>query len=325
MKKGISLMILSFFLGILWTFFSPSFVLAVYPEKPVTLICPVGPGGANDTIARAIAESMKKYFPKPIVVVNRPGGVVTIGTAETVTAKADGYTIGTTTMSAVTIMPHQMSLPYKTPDDYTPIALVGTQSDVVAVHSDSPFKTLNDFIEYARANPGKLRVGSFGVGHFTHLILEQLKSQAQIDVTNVFSKSGGEQVALLLGKHVDAQVLTVLEILPHVQGGKAKVLAVCDERRSAIFPEVPTFKESGYDITLTTYTLLIGPKELPPDVLSKLQEAYKKVSQDPNFVQLMERQGFTVLYEGTEELRKRLWKDYNANKGVLERLGEKKK
>jgi tripartite-type tricarboxylate transporter receptor subunit TctC len=268
---------------------------------------------------------MKKYFFQPVVVVNRPGGAGTIGTAEIVGARADGYTICSTTMSAITIKPHQMKLPYKTPDDYTPIALVGTQADVLSVLIDSPFKTLKDFIDFAKANPGKLRVGTVGIGHFTDLILEMLKFQAKIDVSDVPVKSGGEQIAMQLGKHVEGNITTVLEALPYIQGGKLRPLSLADEKRSPLLPDVPTFKELGYDITITTYTVLIGPKGLPPDIVSKFQEAYKKVSKDSSFVKFMDGQGVTVVYEDGAELKKRLWKDYNANKDIFERLGEKKK
>jgi tripartite-type tricarboxylate transporter receptor subunit TctC len=317
--------VVSLVFGIVNLFLYPGFALAAYPEKPVTLICVWGAGGANDLIAREIAETMKKYFPKPLAVVNRPGGAGTIGTAEIATARPDGYTIGTTTMSAIAIKPHQMKLPYKTPDDYMPIALVGTQADVLSVLIDGPFKTLKDFIEYAKGNPGKLRVATAGVGHFTDVILEMLRLKAKIDVVDVPTKSGSEQIAMQLGRHVEGNITTVLEALPYIQGGKLRSLALADEKRSPLLPDVPTFRELGYDITLITYTVLIGPKGLPSEVVSKLHEAYKKVSKDPSFIKFMDSQGVTVVYEEGATLKKRLWKDYSANKDIFEPIGEKKK
>jgi tripartite-type tricarboxylate transporter receptor subunit TctC len=311
--------------GILTIFLFTNFAIAVYPEKSVTLICVWGAGGANDSIARKLAETMKKYFPEPVVVVNRPGGAGTVGTAEIVAAKPDGYTIGTTTMSAITIKPHQMSLPYKTPDDYYPIALVGTQAFTLAVNSELPFKTLKDFIEYAKTNPGKVRVNHGGIGHISHLIFEQLKLQAQVDMLDVPFTGGGEQIAALLGKHTEASVLTLYELYPQLQAGKVRILALSDEKRRSLIPDVPTFKELGYDITMTTYTVLIGPKTLPIDVVSKIQEVYRKVSEDSTFLKFMEAQGFTVHYESTKDLKNRLWTDYNTNKNLFERIGEKKK
>jgi len=325
MKTRNVLIVASLIFGIVIVCLSPEWTLAAYPEKPVTLICVWGAGGANDLIAREIAETIKKYFPKPVAVVNRPGAAGTIGTAEIVAARPDGYTIGTTTMSAIAIKPHQMKLPYKTPDDYAPIALVGSQADVLSVLIDSPIKTLKDFIDYTKGNPGKLRVATCGLGHFTDVILEMLRFQAKIDVVDVPAKSGAEQIAMQLGKHVEGNITTILEALPYIQGGKLRPLALADEKRSPLLPNVPTFREVGFDITLTTYTVLIGPKGLPPEVVSKLQEAYKKVSKDPSFIKFMDDQGVTVVYEDGADLKTRLWKDYNVNKDIFERIGEKKK
>jgi tripartite-type tricarboxylate transporter receptor subunit TctC len=126
-----------------------------------------------------------------------------------------------------------------------------------------------------------------------------------------------------LGKHTEGTVLTLYELYPQVQAGKVRILAVSDEMRRQLVPDVPTFKELGYDITMTTYTVLLGPKNLPADVVSKIQEVYRKVSEDPAFLKFMEAQGFTVHYENTEDLKKRIWKDYNANKGIFERIGHK--
>lgn len=315
----------SFILAIMSIFFSPNFLRAAYPEKPMTLVCVYPAGGANDVIARHIANIMKKYFPEPVVVMNQAGAVGTVGTAMVASAKPDGYTIGLNTMSPVTIMPHLTKLPYDTPDDYTPIALVGAQQDFLVVHSDLPFNTLKDFIDYAKTNPGKLRLATGGVGHFTQLIVEQLKHQAQIDIVDVPTLAGASQIAVVLGKHVEGTLITPYETMANVEAGKLKALAVADEKRHPKLPRIPTFRELGYDITITTYTLLIGPKGLPSNIVSKIQEAYKKVSGDPEFIKAMDSQGFTIVYEGADELKERLWKDYKLNKGIFERLGTEKK
>jgi tripartite-type tricarboxylate transporter receptor subunit TctC len=326
MKRRNFLIVLNIILfWIIPVFLFTSFASAAYPEKPVTLICVWGTGGANDAIARSIALYMKKYFPQPLVVVNRPGGSGTVGMAEIVSSKPDGYTIGSTTMSSLTILPHQISLPYNTPDDYLPIALVGTQTFTMMCNSEMPYKTLKEFVEYAKAHPGKVRVGTGGIGHISHLILEQFKIQAQIDMIDVPFKGGGELIAAILGKHVETSVLTMHETLPHYQAGKVRILGVFDEKRRPPITEIPTVKELGYEVAMLTYTLLVGPKDLPPDIASKIRDAYKKTSEDPEFVKFIESQGMNVQYEGTEDLRKRLWKDYKANKGVFERLEQLKK
>ena len=311
---------------VLWGFLIISFprtARAVYPEKPVTLICVWGVGGTNDSVARTIAARMKAYFPKPVAVVNKPGGAGAIGTTEVVRATPDGYTLGSTTMTSLTIEPHRVNPPYKTPDDYTPIALVGFQAFILNVNPDVPFKTVADFIKYAKANPGKLRIGTFGEGHITHLILEQLKYLAQIDLTPVPFKGGGELVAALLGKHVEGAIAGTNDVIPHARAGKLNMLGVFDEKRRNPVMEIPTFKELGYDIAMLTYTMLIGPKNLSEGVVSTFGGAYKKVSEDREFRKFMEENGYTVQYEGSEDLKKRLWKDYRENKGIFERIGKK--
>ena len=323
MKEMRLLWILSIISGMMALFLGFNYAAAAYPEKPVTLICVWGAGGANDAVARSIATHMKKYFPKPIAVVNRAGGAGTIGTTEVIQAPPDGYTIGSTTMTPLTIQPHRVSLPYKTPDDYTPIALVGFQAYNLNIYSDMTCSTFNDLINYAKANPGKVRIGTLGLGHISHLILEQLKFQGKIDLTDVQFKGGGEQIVAVLGKHVEGSIAGINETIPHYRAGKLRILAVFDEKRRVPITEIPTMKELGYDITMLTYTLLIGPKDLPADVVSKIRDAYKKVSGDPEFLKFMEGIGYTPQYEGTEELRKRLWTDYKANKGIFERIQQK--
>lgn len=299
--------------------------LAAYPEKPVTLVCVWGAGGANDSIARNIAETMKKYFPQPMVVVNREGGAGTVGTSEVLRARPDGYVIGSTTMTSLATEPHLAKLPYNTPDDYIPIALVGRQAFALLVHKDIPVKTVKEFVEYVKANPGKVRLGTGGTAHITHLLMEQLNAKAQLDLMDVPFKGGGEKMTALIGKHIESSIATLFEVLPQARAGNVRVLGLCDEKRSPLLPEIPTMRETGYDITMTTYTILIGPKALPLDIVSKIQDAFKRVCQDPNFLKFMDAQGVTVAYEGTEEVRRRLWKDYRANKEVLERLGLIKK
>ncbi len=324
-RRKFLIIILSLTLGVTGAFLYGSIARADYPTKPVNFICVWGVGGQNDAITRTIAEYMKKYFPKPLVVVNRPGAGGTVGTAEIASAQPDGYTLGVSTMPPLTIEPHLVTLPYNTPDDYVPIALVGSTMFTLTVNSEFPWKTLKDFVEYAKANPGKVRVGTSGIGHITSVILEELKFTGKIDLTEVPFKGGGEDIAAVLGKHVEADVLSLFEAVPLHKSGKTRALVLFAENRSPLLPDVPTCKESGYDIARSTYTAIIGPKGLPTDVVTTFQNAYKKVSEDPDFLKYMNGIGVNVKYEGTADLRKRLWNDYKGNKDIFDRIGLKKK
>lgn len=304
--------------------YAPPASLAVYPEKPVTFICVFPAGGAMDMTARALTEAARKYFPKALAVVNRPGAAGTIGTAEMIQAKPDGYTIGITAVAVLTVQPHRTKLPFASPEDYTPIIKLVNNPICLTVKSDSPWKTIREFIAYAKANPGKVRVGHPGIGTIPHLDAEQLKAMANIDLTAVPFAGGAESVPAMLGGHVEAISQHHSEVLPQVQAGKARVLGVFEEKRSPLFPDAPTFKEIGYDITSAVYYLVIGPKGLPSQILTMLHEALKKAMEDPIFAKPMEGKGFYVSYEGPQELKRRLMRDYEINAKFVDLLKLKK-
>lgn len=313
------------FLGAAGIFFMPGPAPAAYPEKPVILNVGFSAGGPTDIIARQMAETMKKYFPQPLVVVNKVGAAGALATSEAIQAKPDGYTISFSTMTSLTIQPHRIKLPYKAPDSYTAISMVASFPFTMLVRSDAPWNTFRELIEYARAHPGKVRVAHSGVGHITHLIMEDLKMQAKIDLTLVPYPGGVEMVAAILGGHAEAMPIGTETAVNQVQGKKMKILAVFDERRNPHFPDTPTSKELGYDITKTTYSVLLGAKNLPPEAVNKLQDAYKKVSEDPAFLEPMKKLGVTVHYEGSKDITKRLWEDYRYMEKILDRVGLKGK
>lgn len=320
MKKGLLCFILSFALMAGISFFPPTASLADYPEKSVTFFCGFPAGGAMDMTARAITEAAKKYFPKPMAVVNRPGAAGTIGAAEIIQAKPDGYAIGITAVAVLTIQPHRTKLPYGSPDEYTPIIKLVNLPICLAVKSTAPWKTIQEFFAYAQANPGKIRVGHPGMGTILHLDAEQLKVMAKIDLTAVPFAGGAESVPALLGGHVEALSVHHMEILPQVQAGKARVLAVFEERRNPLFPDAPTFKEIGYDITMGVYYLVIGPKGLSSQIVSILHDAIKNAMEDPIFKKPMEAKGFEISYEGPQDLKKRLMQDYERNAKFVDLL-----
>jgi len=304
---------------------NPFSSIAGYPEKPVNFICGFPAGGAMDMTARAITEAAKKYFPKPMVVVNRPGAAGTIGAAEIIQAKPDGYTIGISAVAVLTIQPHRTKLPYGSPADYTPIIKLVNIPVCLTVRSDAPWKNINEFIDYAKKNPGKLRIGHPGIGTIPHLDVELLKIMAKIDFTVVPFAGGAQSVPALLGGHVDAISQHPGEVLAHVNAGKARVLGVFEEKRNPLFPDAPAFKELGYDITMGVYYLVLGPKGLSPEIVSMLHDALKKAMEDPIFKNAMESQGFVIAYEGPEDIKRRLMRDYEQNAKLVEALDLKGK
>ena len=303
--------------------FSPA--AAAYPERAVTLICPFPAGGAMDIVARNLVEALKRHFPRPVAVVNRPGAAGTIGNAEVVQARPDGYTIGISAVAVLTVQPHRTDLPYKTPDDYEPIIKLVNLPIVFAVKADSPWKSMREFLEAGRAAPGKLRVGSPGVGTILHLDLEALKAEAKVDLTHVPFAGGAETVPALLGGHVEGLNVHPSEILPHVQAGKARVLAVYQESRNPLFPEAATFRELGYDLTLGVYYLLIAPKGTSPSIVKTLHDAAKQAMEEPLFVTMAKTRGYEIEYKGPEALKGELWDSYRRNEALIKKLGLGKK
>ena len=297
---------------------------AQYPERPVTLVCPFPAGGAMDATARALAEAMKKTFPKPIVVVNRPGAAGTIGNSEVVQARPDGYTLGISAVAVLTVQPHLTDLPYRGPDSYTPIMKLVNLAIVLAVRSDAPWKTAQEFLAAAKQAPGKLRVSTPGVGTILHLDLEELKARAGVDLTHVPFAGNAEALPALLGGHVEAAMLHPSELAPHVQAGKARVLTVFEPKRHALFPDAPTARELGYDITMGVYYGLIAPKGVPPAVVQTVHDAGRRAVEDPAFVTIMKGRGFDIDYQGPEGLTRQLLDSFARNETLVKKLGLKK-
>ena len=281
-----------------------------YPEKPVTLVVLDPAGGATDAVARHLVEAAKPYFPQPLVVVNRPGGAGTIAATEVVRANPDGYTIGLQAVGPMALQPHRTDLPYKTVEDYRPLLKLVNQPLVIATRADAPWRSVQDLLEYGKANPRKARAGIPGAGSIAQLVLDLLERQAGATFTAVPFGGAGETVLALLGGDVEAVVVGPPILTPQVQAGKARVLAVCEEERDPLFPEAPTLREVGYDITLGGYFFLIAPKGTPDVAAAKLHDAFKRALESESFRRAAAGLGVVVDYAGPEDLRQQLARDY---------------
>ncbi len=220
---------------------------AQYPERPLTILSGYPAGGMVDIVARALAEGLKKKYPKGVGVVTRPGGGGSLAVAELVQAKPDGYTVILAPISTLVIHPQLNDLPYKTPDDYESIINTVAFYSLIAVKADAPWKTMQELVAAAKANPGKLRAGSPGEGTSSHLNLEELKRLAGVNITHVPFAGWGESSPALLGGHIESVVAQPGEVRPLVEGGKLRALMVFQAKRNPVFPDVPTAKELGWD------------------------------------------------------------------------------
>jgi tripartite-type tricarboxylate transporter receptor subunit TctC len=298
---------------------------AEYPERPLTIVAAYPAGGMVDIVARPMAESMKKKFPKGVAVLNRPGGGGSVGMAEVAQAKPDGYTVILAPVSTLVIHPQLNDLPYKTPDDYEPIMNTIAFHPLLAVKYDAPWKTAQEFVNAARANPGKLRVASPGEGTSSHLNVEQLMAHGKFKATHVPFSGWGESSPAVLGGHVDAIVAQPGELKPLVEAKKLRTIVSFQPKRHAAFPDTPTARELGWDAALGTWFVLTAPKGTPPAVVKYLHDAAKAAIEEPSFVTLMKNRAVEIDYKNGEKSRRDLWHEYKEHTEILRRLGMMKK
>ncbi len=244
-----------------------------YPTRPVRMVVPFAPGGSTDIMSRVAAQHMalSDSFAQQIIVDNRPGVSGIVGIDIVAKAQRDGYTVLMTSL-AITVNPSLYgSLPYDTAKDFTPVTLVGSNSNILVLHPSVPAKSLQEFIAYAKANPGKLNFGSGGPGTTPHLAGEMFKTMAGIQVTHVPYKGGGQSVLALMGGEIQFILESITQLLPFVKAGKLRPLGVTDLRRSPLLPELPTLNESGLNgYQMVGWNGMFVPAGTPSSVVNKL-------------------------------------------------------
>ena len=267
---------------------------AAYPERPITFVVPWGAGGGTDTTARYFAAAMEKELGQPVNVVNRTGGSGVVGHSAIAQAPADGYTIGMITVE-ITMM-HWQGLTELNPTSYTPLALVNADPAGFTVKADSPYKSVKEVLDHARANPGKLKASGTGQGGIWHLALAGLMNDTKLPATAIpWVPSNGAAPAMqdLAAGGVDIVTCSLPEARALIDAGKAKPLAVMDTKPSALFPNVPTMKQAaGSDWTVSAWRGIAGPKGLPRDVEQKLVATIKKVWDSKEFKDFATSKGY---------------------------------
>jgi tripartite-type tricarboxylate transporter receptor subunit TctC len=308
-------------LALLIVLTAASSAAAQYPERSVTAIVGYPAGGLADVVLRAVAEGMKKKFPKGIAVVARPGAGGTIGASEVIKSKPDGYTLGIMPLTNLVIQPQVMDLPYRTPDDCIPVISLVSWHPLLVVKQDAPWKTAQEFLTAAKASPGTFRVGSPGEGTSSHLNLEEVMRLSDAKMTHVPFSGWGESSPALLGGHIEALVAQPGEVRPLVEAKRMRVLAVFQPQRNAIFPDVPTFKELGYAVHNGSTFFLVLPNGTPPDVVRYVHDAAKAAIDDPSFVGFAKARVIDIDYRAGDKLRADLWGEFRAHTEILKRLG----
>jgi tripartite-type tricarboxylate transporter receptor subunit TctC len=294
---------------------------AQYPDKPVTLLAGYPPGGLVDVVSRLVAEGMKAKFPKGLNVVNRPGAAGSVAVAELARSAPDGYTIVLTPHSALVIAAQLQNLAYKTPDDYDPFVNLVSYYPMIAVRTESDYKTIQDLVADAKANPGKLRVGSPGEGTSSHLNLEEFMRVTGTKMIHVPFQGWAQSSPALLGGHIEAAVAQPGELKGAVEGKRMRVLVNFRPARLPSFPDVPTARELGWDVANGVWYMLLAPKGTPAGVVRYLHDAAKAALDDPKFGADMANRGIDVDYRPGKQLHDDLWREFKAHTELLRRAG----
>lgn len=309
-------------LGVMLAPFAPGVSAQQYPAgKPVEMTVMFGAGSAADVTARHLAEGMAKILGAPVPIVNRTGGGGAMGYTHVSQQKPDGYSIIWNSNSISTnyysgVLPFD----YKA---FDPVARVSIEIPALAVRADAPWKTLKEFIDYAKANPDKVRIGNSGTGSHTHLTAAALMALSGAKAIHVpFGQ--GQAVVNLLGSRIEATVQLPAALVGHVKSGDLRVLAVLGTKRDAVFPDVPTAREAGFKEGLDLWRGIAVPKGTPKPVIAKLQDAIKKTVESPAFKEAGTKVGFTPAYLPADEFGKMIANDDKMIAQVMTEAGLKK-
>src|SRR5205807_6273860 len=279
---------------------------AAYPERPITLIVPWGAGGGTDATARIIGTLLEKELGQPVNVVNRTGGSGVVGHAAIASAPADGYTIGLITVEIS--MMHWQGLTELSGASYTPIGLVNADPAGLQVRADAPYKNVNDLVAAIKANPGKFKASGTGQGGIWHLALAGMLQDMKVSPAAApWVPSNGAAPGLqdLVAGGVDVAPCSLPEARSLIDAGKVRSLAVMANKRTALYPNVPTLKEAtGSNWTMAAWRGIAAPKGVPADVRDKLVAAIKKIASSKEYNDFMTQRGFGAIYEGPDEFAK---------------------
>ena len=274
-----------------------------FPSKPVRIIVPYTPGSPNDVLARLLAQPLQGKLGQPVVIDNKPGGGTTIGSKTAAVAPPDGYTL-LFASSALVIEPIlNKQVEYDPQKDFTPIAFVARTSSMLTVNAQVPANSVNEFVAYAKANPGKLSLG-FAQGTVSQLLAEYFNHRHGLDITSVPYRGGALVIPDMLGGRIHVYWPTPATVLPLIREGKIKALAITSPQRNPGLPDVPTMKELGLDeLTLEFWAGMWAPAGVPVDVVEKLNAAVNAALQSPEMIASMKKLGFESRIGSSQDFR----------------------
>lgn len=282
-----------------------------YPDRPIRIVTPYPPGGGSDITARLVADTLSRLNGWTVIVENRGGAAGSIGTGAVANAKPDGYTLLWTSVDNYALLPALRSdLPYKV-EDLTFIARLAENGSTLAVNaSEVPARTLPEFVSYLKANPSKVFYGTGGIGSANHFTMELFEQEAGVKMTRVVYQGVAPATTDLLAGRVQIIALTPTAVVPHMQSGRLRLLAITQSARNPLFPDLPTVAELGYPAaTVSVWYALSGPKGLPEDIRKTLEKAMAAVVADPQVKTFMNERGLSPAPLYGDELRDAVFKE----------------
>ena len=297
--------------------FWSSVALAQYPAKPIHLIVPFPPGGGNDTVARAIAQQISPELGQPVVIDNRPGAGGSVGAELAAKAAPDGYTLFLAGVGSHVVNPNlHKKLGYDPLKDFAPITLIASAPSVLVVNPKVPAQNIAEFTAYARAHPGVLNYASNGNGSAAQLAAAMYESMAGVKMVHVPYKGIAPAMTDLMGGEVQLMFGTVVALVPHIQAGKLRALAVTGKKRSALLPEIPTLRESGVpEYEAGSWYGIEAPAGTPRPIIDQLNAAMVKALKQPEVARRLALDGAEVIGSTPEEFGAHI-------KAELERVGQ---
>ena len=291
----------------MWQRYSSDFrkqaALAQYPTKPVHVVVPYPAGGAVDSFARVLTQQLSELWGQPVVVENRPGASTMIGAEQVAKSPADGYTLLLTAELTLVTVPHLYEkIPYDPLRDFAPITALVSATQALVANPSLPVKTVNDVVTLAKAKPGELTYGSFGIGSTGHLNMEVFQAMTGTRFNHIPYSGAGPAMNDVVGGHVSLMFAALSIVKGSVQAGKLRMIGVGSDRRSSEFPDVPTISESGVPgFEAKSWFGLVAPAGTPPEIIKKINQDVTKVISDPAFArQYLAAQGLEPI-TGTPE------------------------
>jgi tripartite-type tricarboxylate transporter receptor subunit TctC len=290
-----------------------------FPSRPIKLICPWPAGGSTDIVMRAFAESAGKALGGQMIVENKPGAGGTLGAVELVNAKPDGYTLSQLPLG-IFRLPHMQKVQFDPLKDLTYVACLTGYTFGMVVRADSPLKTMQDLVDYAKANPGKLSYGSTGAGTTPHLVVEQFARRANVKLQHIPFKGNADGMQAVLGGHVMAHS-DATGWGPHVDAGRCRLLATYGSKRTKRWPDVPTLLELGYQTVSDSPFGIGAPAGMDPALTKRLQDAFSKSLQDPAVIAVLDKYDQPVIYLDSAGYTKFARETFEAERETITSLG----